>query len=98
VLHINGFGGVDIRRTIHRRLEERWPRAVTTIGMTDTITMQGGLVVAYRLATPLVQAFGVPRLAWLTEDGALRPHIMLDTDRRTAAEWAHRHGVPLDRL
>ena len=25
-----------------------------------------------RLATPLVQAFGVPYLAWLTEDGALK--------------------------
>ena len=58
--------------------------------------MQGRMVVAYRLATPLVQAFGVPRLAWLTEDGALRPYNMLNDRVSAAKEWALRHGVPLD--
>lgn len=97
VLQIDGFGGVDSTRTIHRRLKGRWPRAVTAVELADAITVQGQMVVAYRLATPLVQAFGVPNLAWLTEDGALRPYRMLNNGVGAAEEWARRHGVPLNR-
>ncbi|HUH69154.1 MAG TPA: ATP-binding protein [Mycobacterium sp.] len=96
VLQIDGLGGLDIRRTIHRRVERRWPRAVTVVELADTVTMQGRMVVAYRLATPLVQAFGVPKLAWLTEDGGLCTFHMLRDGLRAATDWATRHGVPLD--
>jgi Putative DNA-binding domain len=97
VLKIDGYGDIDIRRTILRQVIGRWPRAVTTVQLADTVTMQERLVVAYRLATPLVQAFGVPRLAWLTPEGALRSHIMLTGGRQATAEWARRHDVPFDR-
>ena len=29
MLQIDGVGGLDVRRTILRRVERRWPRAVT---------------------------------------------------------------------
>jgi hypothetical protein len=54
VLQIDGFGGLDSGRMIHRRVKGRWPLAVTTVELADTITMQDRLSVAYRLATPLV--------------------------------------------
>jgi hypothetical protein len=95
VLKVDGYGDIDMRRTILRQLEGRWPRAVTTVQLADAVTTQERLIVAHRLATPLVQGFGVPRLPWLTEEGALRPHLILDTGKRTAIDWAQRHDVQL---
>jgi hypothetical protein len=96
ILEIDGYGGFDSRRVIHRPVERRWPRAVTVVDLADTSTMQDRMVVAYRLATSLVQAFGVPALGWLTEDGALRPYRMVNDRVSTVREWATRHGVRLD--
>jgi len=96
VLQIDGVGGLDVRRTILRRVERRWPRAVTIVALADTTTLQQRLAVAFRLATPLVQAFGVPYLAWLTEDGALRPYYMTRDDVSVAQEWARADRVRLE--
>ncbi len=95
-LEVSDFGGVDIRRLIHRRLDGKWPKAITTVALADTATVQERLAVTFRLATPLVQAFGVPYLAWLNEDGALRPYSMLRTGVSTASAWAQRNEVRLD--
>lgn len=97
VLKIDGYGGFDSRRIIHRPLERRWPRTVTAVDLADTSSMQQRLAVAFRLATSLVQAFGVPGLGWLTEEGALRPYRMHNNQVSAAQEWASRHGVRLDR-
>ncbi|WP_131809768.1 helix-turn-helix domain-containing protein [Mycolicibacterium fortuitum] len=96
VLKIDGYGGFDSRRIIHRPVERRWPRAVTSVDLADTSSMQERLAVAFRLATSLVQAFGVPGLGWLTEEGALRPYRMNNDRVGTAREWANRHHVRLD--
>lgn len=96
MLQIDGVGGLDVRRTILRRVERRRPRAVTVVALADMTTVQQRLAVAFRLATPLVQAFGVPYLAWLTEDGALRPYYMIRDGVSVAREWARANGVRLD--
>jgi len=96
MLQIDGVGGLDVRRTILRRVERRWPRAVTVVALADTTTVQQRLAVAFRLATPLVHAFGVPYLAWLTEDGPLRPYYMIRGGVSVAREWARANGVRLD--
>ncbi|MGU3652857.1 AlbA family DNA-binding domain-containing protein [Mycolicibacterium sp. A43C] len=96
VLQIDDFGGRDMGRTIHRRIEDRWPRAVTTVDLADTVTMQGRLVVAHRLGTPLVQAFGAPRLPWLDEDGTLRSFYMVWEGRHTWEDWARHHRVSVN--
>jgi len=96
LLKIDGYGGFDSRRIIHRPVERRWPRAVTAVDLADTSSMQKRLAVAFRLATSLVQAFGVPGLGWLTEEGALRPYRMNNDRVRMAREWANRHHVRLD--
>jgi hypothetical protein len=49
---------------------------VTGVELVDTCTMRERLVAAYRLATPLVKAFGVSELRWLKESGELRVHDM----------------------
>jgi hypothetical protein len=95
-LQIDHFGGRHTGRTIHRRLEGRWPRAVTTVDLADTIAMQGRMIVAHRLGTPLVQAFGASGLPWLDEDGTLRSFYMLWEGRRTYEEWALHYGVPVN--
>jgi hypothetical protein len=92
-LEISDFGGVDVRRRIHRRLERKWPKVVTAVELADTATVQERLAVTFRLATPLVQAFGVPYLAWLTEHGELRPYYMIRTGVNTALDWARRNRV-----
>ena len=103
MLQIDGVGGLDVRRIILRRVERRWPRAVTVVALADTTTVQQRLAVAFRrlavafrLATPLVQAFGVSYLAWLTEDGPLRPYYMIRGGVSVAREWARANGVRLD--
>ena len=40
MLQIDGVGGLDVRRTILRRVERRWPRAVTVVALADTTTVQ----------------------------------------------------------
>jgi len=95
MLQIDGVGGLD-RRTILRRVERRWPRAVTVVALADTTTVQQRLAVAFRLATPLVHAVGLPYLAWLTEDGALRPYYTIRDGISVAREWARANGVRLD--
>lgn len=96
VLQIKDFAGRDSARTIYRRVEGRWPRAVTVADLADTIGMRDRVIVAHRLATPLVQAFGVPRPPWLDEDGTLRSFYMLREGSRAFTEWAQHHGVPID--
>lgn len=96
VLQIDNFGGRESGRTIHRRLEGRWPRAVTTVDLADTIAMQDRMIVAHRLGTPLAQAFGALGLPWLDEDGTLRSFYMLREGRRSYEEWALQHGVPVN--
>ncbi|WP_157890417.1 hypothetical protein [Mycolicibacterium goodii] len=96
VLKIDGYGGFDSRRIIHRPVERQWTRAVTAVDLADTSSMQERLAVTFRLATSLVQAFGVPGMGWLTEEGALRPYRMNNDRVRTAREWANRHHVRLD--
>ena len=66
------------------------------VALADTTTVQQRLAVAFRLATPLVQAFGVSYLAWLTEDGALRPNYMIRDGISVAQESARANGVRLD--
>jgi hypothetical protein len=70
-------------------VEGRWPRSVTGADLADTIGMRDREIVAHRLATPLVQAFGVPRPPWLDEDGTLRSFYMLREGKR-AFEDGHR--------
>ena len=96
VLQIKDFAGRDSARTIYRRVEGRWPRAVTVVDLADTIRMRDRVVVAHRLATPLVQAFGVPRPPWLDEDGTLRSFYMLREGNRAFAEWARHYSIPVD--
>lgn len=96
VLQIDHFGGRETGRMIHRRLEGRWPQAVTTVDLADTIAMQGRMIVAHRLGTPLAQAFGAPGLPWIDEDGTLRSFYMLWESRGNYEEWAHHHGVPVN--
>jgi hypothetical protein len=96
VLQINDFAGRDSARTIYRRVEGRWPRAVTVVDLADTIGMRDRVIVAHRLATPLVQAFGVPRPPWLDEDGTLRSVYMLREGNRAFEDWARYYGVPVD--
>lgn len=96
MLQITDFANVDFARTIHRRVEGRWPRAVTVVDLADTIGMRDRMIVAHRLATPLVQAFGVPRPPWLDEDGTLRSFYMIEEGRRAYEEWARHYGVPID--
>ncbi|XTP34748.1 helix-turn-helix domain-containing protein [Mycobacterium sp. TJFP1] len=95
-LEATDFGSHDFTRKIYRRLEGRWPRAVTVVDLADTVTMQQRLRVAFRLATPLVQAFGAPRLDWLDEDGSLRTFYMLSEHRQAIAEWAQHYRVPIN--
>jgi hypothetical protein len=96
VLQITDFANVDFARTIHRRVEGQWPRAITVVDLADTIGMQDRMIVAHRLATPLVQAFGVPRPPWLDEDGTLRSFYMLREGNRAFEEWARHYGVPIN--
>lgn len=96
VLQIKDFAGRDSARTIYRRVEGRWPRSVTVADLADTIGMRDRVIVAHRLATPLVQAFGVPRPPWLDEDGTLRSFYMLREGKRAFEEWAQHYGVPVD--
>ncbi|MBF9316582.1 ATP-binding protein [Mycobacteroides chelonae] len=95
VLQVDGYGGHPSLRIIGRRVDRRWPRAVTTVELADTWTMQERLVVAFHLATPLVQAFGVPGLGWLTASGELLPHEMPRDQIHLVRDWASRHRVPL---
>lgn len=96
VLQITDFAGRDSARTIHRRVEGRWPRAVTVADLADTIGMRDRMIVAHRLATPLVQAFGLPRPPWLDEDGTLRSFYMLREGNRVFEEWARCYDVPIN--
>lgn len=97
VLQLDHFGHRETGRTIHRRLEGQWPRAITTVDLADTVSMQDRMVAAHRLGTPLVQAFGAPLLPWLDEDGTLRSFYMPADRRRPVAEWAGHYGVPINR-
>ena len=63
MLQIDGVGGLDVRRIILRRVERRWPRAVTVVALADTTTVQQRLAVAFRLATFGTRFRCVPYLA-----------------------------------
>jgi hypothetical protein len=87
-VQIRDFGGTETRREISRQLTWKWqPRSTTAVQLADTSTMRERLAAAYRLALPLLQAFGVPELPWLNASGEIRPGNMRTEHRANVRAW-----------
>ncbi|MFJ2665703.1 helix-turn-helix domain-containing protein [Nocardia fluminea] len=79
-----------------RRMDRRMPTATTIVDLGGLDTMQDRLRVAFAVAAPLVQSFGVAEPNWINEYGAIRPVMLLSQHRQRVVEWARRNEVGFD--
>ncbi|MFE3196294.1 helix-turn-helix domain-containing protein [Nocardia sp. NPDC059240] len=92
-MKLSDAGGTNVHGL--RVLDYPGPVTTTSADLGELVDMQAVLRVAYVAALMIVQAFGQPEPAWLTEDGEINARMVKRETAERVRAWAQINKVPL---